>query len=339
MMLPLVLALVACTLSARAYNISHSEQGDIDRAVADFLSYPDEKMWSVSPAISTKHPFIFFHQRKCGGSSFRATLRKAAAKLNLKTYIPCMDGVSCDMYSFNHLRGNQLPVSGDVAVFAGHFTWGEQHDLARWGREANIACTTNYREPVSRIVSCLYYRHKASFGNKCINDLTVEMLRKLLFKRDEYGDSCLNEPFFIMSGIKDRPALDHLQEDGETWSRLRRNLRNGSHESPGRQLLGRGAAAIIDFTLQHTAKCAPIVLELHGSENLVAARFPDLGKAGGFKEEHANRGQKKQTCQFPTGEHLETIRSQSRLETIVYDAVFLKVQAQMNKTASVNVRR
>lgn len=327
----------AVALCGQAWNITDREQQDIDAAVADFLAHPDEEMWSVQPTVSPSHPFIFFHQRKAGGSSLRTTLHKAARALKLKSLIPCFDGVSCLMTTFNYLSGlsyqqKPFPTVENTALFAGHFEWGEQHLLARWGDHSpqiQFSCMTNYREPVSRVVSCLYFWHEEALGGACVGDVSVGLLKELLFKGDDGGYSCMNEPFFVMSGFRDRSIAGHLQDS--RYHLRARHLRNQSDGHRRRGLLNRGAATILDFTLQHTYKCAPIVMELPESRVLVESRFPDLAAAGGFSPQHDNVGHVSRKCPFPTGANLDVIRANTRLESVLYNAVFTKVQMQLNK--------
>lgn len=110
--------------------------------------------------LSVDAPLFFFHQRKTGGSSMRAAIVDAADALELPSFVPCFHGVPCDTY---HI-GNKT-----AAIYAGHFYWGEQRELARRAKfqsagahwrnpQFNASCLTMFRDPISRLESCYYFR-------------------------------------------------------------------------------------------------------------------------------------------------------------------------------------
>ena len=79
-----------------------------------------------------------------------------------------------------------------------------------WRRSSsNFSCVTNYREPVSRIISCLAYRHPTEMRDKCVADMDVGLLRVLLNRPDRFGNSCLNEPF--PDNVRDTVGSFHRQ--------------------------------------------------------------------------------------------------------------------------------
>jgi hypothetical protein len=166
-------------------------------------------LWSdIITDISAQNPFIFFHQRKAGGSSLRTTLQDAGLELKIPYFIPCADDVSCDTYTFPFNR------IGSTALFAGHFRWGVQSDLARGGIEhkysrTHFSCVTNYRHPIDRIESCIYYRFQP---DKCLMNMSPERLKKILGFVDPFGTTCLNEPFRSMSGFQEDAVIDHLMD-------------------------------------------------------------------------------------------------------------------------------
>lgn len=73
----------------------------------------------------------------------------------------------------------------------------------------NFTCITNFREPVSRVESCFYYRFTTrGIQYNCINDVPLEKLRQILLHGvDHFGDGCLDEPFRILSGLSDNKLL------------------------------------------------------------------------------------------------------------------------------------
>ena len=80
------------------------------------------------------------------------------------------------------------------------------------------SCVTIFRDPISRILSCFYFRFtselnlaasKPSFS--CINNMTDdEIVDVLLNGRSRYGRGCLNEPFRIFSGVLDEDMINTL---------------------------------------------------------------------------------------------------------------------------------
>ena len=80
------------------------------------------------------------------------------------------------------------------------------------------SCVTIFREPVSRILSCFYYRFASELNLaatnsafSCINNMTnQEIVDVLLRGRSRYGRGCMNEPFRIFSGIIDEDMINLL---------------------------------------------------------------------------------------------------------------------------------
>lgn len=288
-----------CVLCTPAAGSAEQEQR-LDQIISDYMAIPNKEMWSQRPVVNVSHPFIFFHQRKAGGTSIRYTLFHTAKKLELHTFIPCFSA-PCDTYVFPHH-------SNKTAIFAGHFLYGEQHELARWGasREFNFSCTTNFRAPVDRIVSCIYFRFRVLLNGTCLSKLSSAALKDFMFKRDSFGDSCLNEPFYIMSGFRDRSYLDTLDD-------LRR-----------RRLYTHGAVTVFEMTLSHVERCAPVVLEIPESYALMSLRFPQLVANGAFNSTQRENVLKKK-CPELSGAHLDLIKQHSKLEQRLYDAVYQKV--------------
>lgn len=87
-----------------------------------FLRTPG--VWPKVANVTTTRPFIFFHQRKAGGSSIRATLHAGAKKNNLKSYIPCLSSekkLRCDTYTLPE----KLTAKNAAVIYGGHIPWGE----------------------------------------------------------------------------------------------------------------------------------------------------------------------------------------------------------------------
>jgi hypothetical protein len=65
------------------------------------------------PSEST--PFVAFHLRKTGGSTFRSQLFESAKAHNISSFIPCHDGLHCSTYGPPEKAGHPF------AILAGHF--------------------------------------------------------------------------------------------------------------------------------------------------------------------------------------------------------------------------
>ena len=180
-------------------SFSKDEQQILEDITTQYMETDVESIYSAVNNISLDHPFIFFHQRKAGGQSLRGTLVDAAKKMHAPYFLPCFNKVHCDTYHW--------PDGERYAIYGGHIQWGTQkmiveisnqkyspmkseqvrsqqrQDLqmersSRHSRKAlDFSCITNIREPVSRIVSCIYFRFLANgrykWKNGCINQLTI----------------------------------------------------------------------------------------------------------------------------------------------------------------------
>ena len=163
--------------------------------------------WVSTDEISVERPLIMFHQRKSGGSSIRITMHFASIMLGIPAYISCYTQ-PCDAY---HIEYEQ-----PYAVYAGHYPWGIQNRLSRFQksmRSSHFSCITNYRHPMDRIDSCLYFRFPEILSGRCLNDLTFGEFKSLLFMMDDYGNSCLNEPFRMLSGESNEILIDHMMDE------------------------------------------------------------------------------------------------------------------------------
>lgn len=72
-------------------------------------------------------PFLFLHNRKCGGSTLRHLVQESAAARQLTSYIPCFEPVACETYDLANMT---TAVGGDVSVVAGHFSWDAVEELS-----------------------------------------------------------------------------------------------------------------------------------------------------------------------------------------------------------------
>lgn len=278
----------------------HSKLHAASRAIKSQLDAPTllavgHLPW-VNSNISKDNPVILFHQRKSGGTSLRATLATAALNLNLTYYIPCYRGIPCDVYSFH---------DNESAIYAGHFSVSEVKHMLRHvpmdpefsdKQRHNFTCITNFREPVSRVESCFYYRFMTrGIRHKCINDVPIEQLRQLLlYGVDHYGDGCLDEPFRILSGLSD--------------SRLLRRANNV-----------RSLEFLIAYrnAMYWMRRCNILIMDDSRTFALTGIFVPQLREAlTSVRRENANRGHK---CLLDQ-EHLSLLMSLTEAERMVFNA-------------------
>jgi hypothetical protein len=332
-----------------------------NKIVTAFLNTPTSRMWSHVEEISEQQPFIFYHQRKAGGTSIRETLAETAEKENLQYFIPCFPPVDCDTY--------HIPYDKQYAIYAGHFQWGSLDEAARFNVSVrdSLSCATNYRQPASRIESCIYFRFTKlmtkAYHADCIGNLTNEEFTNLLFQSDRFGQSCLNEPFRVLSGFRDERMLDHLmgvphnitvlqtnkvkhrmrqhpQPDASLSSSPNTNSRDGG-DGTAREVSPAAAAVAVaaphrrlkadsdilsvflKLTLEHTRQCPPIVLEIPHSYDLMINRSPIFARHDSF-EAGIVLNAHSQPCDKLHGEKLDIVKRYTALEAIVYDAVFRK---------------
>jgi len=289
-----------------------------------FMDIPNDEIWKQIPDISIASPFFFFHQRKSGGSSIRYQLKQVAKYHGLKSDIACFD-VNCDVY--------EIASNSRAAIYAGHLRYGSQDNIQRLDERSrirtNISCATNFREQLSRLLSCFMFR----FNIPCISHMSLEGLRILLSRTDEYGNSCLNEPFRIMSGVLDEDAIDHLRMGNHSNHHLLRIL------------------YMFKSTLINVASCSPIVLEIPESYELLADRYPRLFRnestganaafdptvqirPGKFKTgdtPQSNHEGSRENCSSATESQMEILKEYTHLEQLLYDTVRKKVQSRVDE--------
>ena len=102
-------------------------------------------------------------------------------------------------------------------------------------RQQGFSCMSNFREPVSRLKSCLYFRFlndpHYTKASGCIDKLSVSQLINLISKEvDHYSNSCINEPFRILSGFLDEDIINSIGLKVRGQSAIEELL----HLSPGR---------------------------------------------------------------------------------------------------------
>lgn len=151
----------------------------------------------------------FLHQRKAGGTTLRRLLfEKYVSVAGQKvaqnnSYIPCVT-CDCDKYDIDVRKH----FSGSLKLVAGHISY--HVPAARALFHERQVLITNFREPFSRLQSCIAFRHPVE-SVKVFNSTSFNMNEAvlLLSKVDKYGDSCSGESFRILSPFDPDAAADH----------------------------------------------------------------------------------------------------------------------------------
>ena len=286
----------------------------VKESLENFYSYPNDLMWSKYENIRINNPFIFFHQRKSGGTSIRSGLYKASLHNNLTNFILCTTPkVPCAHTHFPLIRGSKYH------VYAGHFKWNYIEDFNLYhSNKFQFTCTTNFREPISRLKSCLYYRFnneiihltiKTQQKIACLQNIKMKDLEKLMNSIDMYGTSCLDEPFRILSGFYDPDYL--LYDPHITYDKY-------------------DLMYALKKTFTHITKCAPLVLELPDSYQLIANKFPQLANA--FNHSIILNNNTINNCDSLSYsiEQQQLFDNYTILERFLYDAVYKKVSTYID---------
>lgn len=299
---------------------SLTERRSLQEIIKSYLSFSDDIIWSPVSKINNQNPYIFFHQRKSGGTSLREDLHKTAVKLKLSSQIACYS-CSCEIYGIKKDKS--------FAIYAMHITWGSQKTLGRFkhGHRKKFSCSTNFRNPLNRILSCIYFRFWSLFvrlQKKCVTELTPnELINMLVTKTDKYGTSCLNEPFRVLSGMLDEDVIDTMGYSVEY---------ENSKVIPNLQIID---TQLFNLSLVHLYKCVPIILEYPESWVLLKRKFPILYSNGAFNPSTKSQEALKKenigvNCTIPTDDLLNILFNITSLERVLYDTVYRKVKISMD---------
>ncbi len=285
-----------------------------DLLLSKYANYPNELIWNLKN-VTEDHPLLFLHQRKAGGSSLRRTLQLASNPLNLTYFLPC-HGRSCGIY--------QVPenITNQFAIYGGHFSSSNMPNMTKLV-ESNTShsCLTNFREPVSRLISCIYFRHHdrlMKIRAKCLHYLRLQDLYMLMTKPDIDGYSCLNEPYRILSGQTNESINTHL---GFKY--------NDSSLIVTREF-GEPELAALNSSLKLLENCIPVVLEQPKGRDLLQLTYPDLFKWNAFNEEVDMNSNDNFKCTVkPGGPHMMMMRNATAFEAVLYNAVVNKVNSAL----------
>mmetsp|Transcript_2496 Transcript_2496/g.3446 ORF Transcript_2496/g.3446 Transcript_2496/m.3446 type:complete len:328 (-) Transcript_2496:209-1192(-) len=262
---------------------------------------------------SSSYPFIFFHMRKCGGSSTRHNLVRSANQLHLKRFIPCHANVPCTTYEPSHTDADQQ----DFAILGGHFYYpgvekyiyekSHAYKATLNPAQGNYTCLTILREPVSRVISCWNYRLVSHIRNlKPLGSQNVSFVRKVLpTALSDVGEGCNNEfaRVFSSSGKADM-KMNTLTSDNT-------------------------ASVAVEFvlneTLNHMSRCVIGVLERCEDTAKAVSYFLPWFKSFSCKV-HMNKNRLDKTI-YPKME--DELRRQNHLDVVVYELANKLLDAQV----------
>ena len=180
---------------------------------------------SVRQVPTSSFPFIFFHLRKCGGSSFRKSIAHSSERLNLTSFIPCNEesegnivtsikkvmrkrfshSDSCNNYHLDLALGSIF--SQDLSVIAGHFYWdsiyylggvtknGLMNDIKKMKGDdtsPKFSCLIFIRHPLQRFLSCYTERFQYRSGLP-LQQLSISSLHNILVNWTDSLHGCNNE--------------------------------------------------------------------------------------------------------------------------------------------------
>lgn len=311
----------------------HTEKGRTNLEVAEALTKKvseaalghRRRMAENRTALPTLHrPFVFFHQRKAGGSSVRATLRDAAMKWGLKSWIPCLGSVNCNLYA--------PPFKDQAVIFGGHIYWpsfvkmlGERE----WTRpvehpsKLHFDCLTIFRDPADRVPSCWNFRMRNS---RAFDNLTAADLRSLLpHAMSEFAEGCNNEALRILSDLGPAEhavnALTSVTDDDDgAWIQDHNND------------WASDAVGTLARTLDHQQSCVVGILDrCEDTELAVRFFFPWFDTFSCALHENVNlRNKKHQTDYNLHPDVLIELKRQNALDFLAFKAASAMLDAQLN---------
>lgn len=256
---------------------------------------------------TAKKPFVFFHLRKAGGSTWRKLLFDAAKKLDLTKWVSCEFPTSCRDYI--------LPVVEEKnrAIYAGHLYFADvQNQLSFNGRpwtmhtvadQHPFQCLVSLRPTVERVVSCWNFRFSQKFKKiQPASNLTAEQWQtELANMYTSEKEGCNNEYLRVFGDIADEVRVNTL-----TSSKL----------NPTQCAVARTELDIITSRLSHC------IITINGryKENLAIIQHYAPWLAPFFEEKGKKKimaGKIKENKTLLPGAE-EAILSQNRLDEYVY---------------------
>lgn len=224
------------SLNTTSLNLNEEESKVINPLIEQRFIELAEKWKSKTPEIaralnigfkpSENKPFIFFHQRKAGGSTFRQFLYDAANNLGARSWIPsCRFGpIPCAVFA--------LPTHAKFAVYGGHFRYMEAHknfvvtnfktflQNKRKPKHKPFTCLVTARPTLDRVVSCWNYRFiqelKLEAKEYHATSMTASQWDELLPTAfSKFNEGCNNEFIRNFGDIQDEIVINSMKPTGE----------------------------------------------------------------------------------------------------------------------------
>jgi len=129
-------------------------------------------------------------------------------------------------------------------------------------------------------------------AGECVSTMNATKLDRLLRKSDRHGDTCLNEPFRITSGIRSTVFFNHLSTCGQAAPSAKAGAGAELPDGPfDEQEVEDFWVMTMQLTLKHLKKCSPLILEDIESYEMADRRFAAtplqfLQKDGTMAHEH-----------------------------------------------------
>ena len=199
-----ILSTLSCGTSTAIRSEEKSFIATTTAIVADTvrpLFLPKEANVSLAESFRDNKTVVYLlHQRKAGGTSLRKFLLDeysavVGAQWALATsYIPCLIQ-ACMNWDPDPRR----QFIGQKRLLAGHLSYTIAAARAVYGEKQVLI--SNFRDPIARIESCLNFRFPQEVAEKFEqSDFNArQMANFFLAKPDIYGDTCLGEPFRMLS--------------------------------------------------------------------------------------------------------------------------------------------
>tara|TARA_R110002050_G_scaffold265570_1_gene406725 strand:- start:101 stop:1012 length:912 start_codon:yes stop_codon:yes gene_type:complete len=208
--------------------------------------------------LRTDSLFVYYHQRRSGGTPLSQSIQRSFQKIGgdmKRTWIDSSLSTDVRAPQSEELIGKQI-IAGRVGMTAI-----DTHILRMKEKNFNIrySCISSWRHPVNRLHSCIASQFGGSVGSQMIRLPETEydtLVSFLMNNTDASGQTCLSEPFRILSGVSEEAILSQtaLQPDLPS-SRL-----------------------VVLKTMQGTNRCTPVMLleEPELSKRLLLMEMPWL---------------------------------------------------------------
>mmetsp|Transcript_16933 Transcript_16933/g.21940 ORF Transcript_16933/g.21940 Transcript_16933/m.21940 type:complete len:351 (+) Transcript_16933:249-1301(+) len=276
-----------------------------------------------------KRPFIFFHQRKAGGSSVRAMLEKAANQNKLNFWIPCHGGVSCE--------DTEIPLTlPQKSIYAGHIEWSSftKHMARLTNSRATLnptqqqfECLTIFREPVSRVQSCWNFRFLKvgrARGARPFAQYTVDELKNILPRAESIqAEGCNNEPMRLFSDLSSADTKINTLTTGPISGDV--GTTDHAYDEEGWDL---DTNFILNNTVRHMQHCVIGISErCEDTRRVIQFFFPWFTSFS--CEVYSNRGKFSADDNLLTPGVISEVKRQNALEIILYNIANLTLDVQL----------